>query len=104
MTNQAFLPQQGNRSTFTLNITRKRLLLVMQEYILGLRIKLTEDTLLLNANAIFDMIFHKFECFIGNINFWLHSNSHPYDSRLIITDKDGVVEKWSAKEDDSPKL
>lgn len=29
-------------------------------------------------------------------------NSHPYDSGLIIADKNGAVEKWLAKEDERP--
>ena len=30
-------------------------------------------------------------------------NSHPYDSGLIIADKNGHVEKWLAKEDERPQ-
>jgi D-glycero-D-manno-heptose 1,7-bisphosphate phosphatase len=32
-----------------------------------------------------------------------HPNSHPYDSGLIIADKDGVVQAWLTKEDERPQ-
>ena len=31
-----------------------------------------------------------------------HPNSHPYDSGLIVADKDGAVLQWLAKEDERP--
>lgn len=36
------------------------------------------------------------------VTLFTHPNSHPYDSGLIIADKDGKVEKWLAKEDERP--
>ncbi len=66
--------------------------------------KLTEDFLLLNADAIFDVDFNRFVNFHkekgGLVTLFTHPNSHPYDSGLIITDENGIVEKWLTKEDD----
>ena len=66
--------------------------------------KLTEDFLLLNADAIFDIDFKRFvrhhEEKGGLVTLFTHPNSHPYDSGLIIADEDGAVLKWLAKEDE----
>ncbi len=70
--------------------------------------KLIEDFLLLNADAIFDVDFNRFISFHkkmgGLVTLFTHPNSHPYDSGLIMTDKDGSVKKWLAKEDDRPQF
>ena len=72
-----------------------------------LKDKLTEDFLLLNADAIFDIDFKRFVAFHkkkgGWVTLFTHPNSHPYDSGLIIADKNGVVEQWLAKEDERPQ-
>lgn len=39
----------------------------------------------------------------GLVTLFTHPNSHPYDSGLIIADKNGHVEKWLAKEDERPQ-
>jgi D-glycero-D-manno-heptose 1,7-bisphosphate phosphatase len=39
----------------------------------------------------------------GYVTLFTHPNSHPYDSGLIIADKDGHVEKWLSKEDERPQ-
>ncbi len=66
--------------------------------------KLTEDFLLLNADAIFDIDFNRFVAYHkekgGLVTLFTHPNSHPYDSGLIIADNNKSVEKWLAKEDD----
>lgn len=66
--------------------------------------KLTEDFLLLNADAMFDVDFNRFVAFHkekgGLVTLFTHPNNHPYDSGLIIADENGCVEKWLAKEDD----
>lgn len=71
-----------------------------------LKDKLTENFLLLNADAIFDVDFNRFVAFHkshgGLVTLFTHPNSHPYDSGLIIADKNGAVEKWLAKEDERP--
>lgn len=72
-----------------------------------LRDWLTEPFLLLNADAIFDVDFNRFVNFHkshgGLVTLFTHPNSHPYDSGLIIADKNNMVEKWLAKEDIRPK-
>ena len=72
-----------------------------------LKDKLTEDFLLLNADAIFDIDFNRFVKFHkehgGLVTLFTHPNNHPYDSGLIIADKDGTVKEWLSKEDDRPK-
>ena len=68
--------------------------------------KLTENFLLLNADAMFDVDFNRFVEYHkqhgGLVTLFTHPNSHPYDSGLIIADKNGAVERWLAKEDARP--
>lgn len=71
-----------------------------------LKDKLTEDFLLLNADAIFDVDFNRMveyhkECG-GIATLFTHPNSHPYDSGLIVADEEGRVLQWLAKEDERP--
>lgn len=65
------------------------------------------DFLLLNADAVFDVDFNRFVAFHkqhgGLVTLFMHPNSHPYDSGLIIADKNGAVEQWLAKEDERPE-
>lgn len=72
-----------------------------------IRDKLESDFLLLNADAIFDVDFNRFVEFHRSHGGWVtlftHPNSHPYDSGLIIADKNGAVEQWLAKEDKRPE-
>lgn len=72
-----------------------------------LKDKLTEDFLLLNADAIFDIDFNRFVNFHKNsgklVTLFTHPNNHPYDSGLIITDKNNIVKQWLAKEDERPE-
>ena len=69
--------------------------------------KLTSDFLLLNADAVFDVDFNRFVRFHhkhgGLVTLFTHPNSHPYDSGLIIADRNGAVDKWLAKEDERPQ-
>ncbi len=71
-----------------------------------LKDKLTEDFLLLNADAIFDIDFNRFVNYHkkmnGLVTLFTHPNNHPYDSGLIIANKEGVVIQWLAKEDERP--
>ena len=66
-----------------------------------------EPFLLLNADAAFDVDFNRMVAFHQNhgglVTLFTHPNSHPYDSGLIIADKNGHVEKWLAKEDERPQ-
>ena len=72
-----------------------------------LRDKLTEDFLLLNADAVFDIDFNRFVDYhrkkCGLVTLFTHPNSHPYDSGLLIADGDGTALKWLAKEDQRPQ-
>lgn len=69
-----------------------------------LKDKLTEDFLLLNADAIFDVDFRRFVAYHkekkAKVTLFTHPNNHPYDSGLIIADEQGRVEKWMTKEDE----
>ena len=69
--------------------------------------KLTEDFLLLNADAVFDVDFNRFVDYHkqhgGLVTLFTHPNSHPYDSGLIVADERGEVKRWLAKEDERPE-
>ena len=69
--------------------------------------KLTDEFLLLNADAMFDVDFNRFVEFHlahgGLVTLLTHPNSHPYDSGLIIAEKDGFVQSWLSKEDKRPE-
>lgn len=71
-----------------------------------LKDKLTDDFLLLNADAVFDVDFKRFVEFHkkngGVATIFTHPNSHPYDSGLIVADSNGSVDKWLSKEDARP--
>lgn len=66
-----------------------------------------EPFFLLNADAAFDVDFQRMLDFHkqkgGLVTLFTHPNSHPYDSGLIIADKEGRVEKWLSKEDERPQ-
>ncbi len=66
-----------------------------------------EPFFLLNADAAFDVDFNRMLTFHkehgGLVTLFTHPNSHPYDSGLVIADKDGYVEKWLSKEDERPQ-
>lgn len=71
------------------------------------KLNFNDDFLLLNADAMFDVDFNRFVDFHkqhgGLATLFTHPNSHPYDSGLIIADKNGAVEQWLAKEDERPE-
>ncbi len=64
------------------------------------------DFLLLNADAIFDVDFNRMVRYHQEqkalVTLFTHSNSHPYDSSLIIADEENRVVKWLSKEDKRP--
>lgn len=72
-----------------------------------LRDKLTDDFLLLNADAMFDIDFRRIvdyhKAHGAKATIFTHPNSHPYDSGLIIADAEGRVEQWLTKEDPRPE-
>lgn len=69
--------------------------------------KLSDTFLLLNADAAFDVDFHRLIRAHydkgGLVTLFTHSNSHPYDSGLLITDDKGCVIQWLTKEDQRPE-
>ena len=69
--------------------------------------QLTDDFLLLNADAMFDIDFNRFVQYHrahGAVaTLFTHPNSHPYDSGVIIADEHMAVQKWLAKEDERPE-
>ena len=71
-----------------------------------MRDKLTEDFLVLNADAMFDIDFVRFTEYHKKcgalVTLFTHPNSHPYDSGLILSNCTGTVEAWLAKEDERP--
>lgn len=71
-----------------------------------LRDQLTDDFLLLNADAIFDVDFNRMVDFHrshgGLVTLFTHPNSHPYDSGLLIAEENLSVRQWLAKEDARP--
>lgn len=69
--------------------------------------QLTDDFLLLNADAMFDIDFNRFVQYHrahgAMATLFTHPNSHPYDSGVIIADEHMAVQRWLAKEDQRPK-
>ena len=69
--------------------------------------KLTEDFLLLNADALFDVDFNRFVDYHRQhgalVTLFAHANDHPYDSGLLVVDKDNYVQQWLTKEDTRPQ-
>ena len=72
-----------------------------------LKEQLTDDFLLLNADAIFDVDFNRFveahKSHGGLVTLFTHPNSHPYDSGVLIASENGAVEQWLTKEDIRPQ-
>lgn len=70
--------------------------------------QLTEDFLLLNGDAVFDVDFDRLVAYHrekgGLATLFTHPNSHPYDSGLIIADDTGAVCQWLSKEDPRPEF
>ena len=67
----------------------------------------SEPFLLLNADAAFDVDFRRMVEYHKQkgslVTLFTHPNSHPYDSGLIIADKEGRVKQWLSKEDERPQ-
>lgn len=71
---------------------------------------LTDDFLLLNADAAFDVDFQKFvsahnacKTMGGLATIFTHPNSHPYDSALLVTDERNAATEWITKESRRPR-
>lgn len=71
-----------------------------------LKDQLTEDFLLLNADAIFDVDFNRMVDFHrdkgGLVTLFTHPNSHPFDSGLLVAGENAEVESWISKEERRP--
>lgn len=69
--------------------------------------KLTNDFLLLNADALFDVDFNRFVDYHRQhgalVTLFAHANDHPYDSGLLVVDKNNYVQQWLTKEDARPQ-
>jgi D,D-heptose 1,7-bisphosphate phosphatase len=65
---------------------------------------LPDDFILLNGDIIFDIDFSRMIDFHRKKNaaatLAVHPNNHPYDSALIVSDKDGRITGWLNKEDE----
>lgn len=72
-----------------------------------LKEKLTDDFLLINGDVLFDFDVERFIDYhqkkSGLVTIFTHPNTHPYDSSLIITDKNNAVLGWLNKEDQRPQ-
>lgn len=72
-----------------------------------LKDKLTEDFLLLNGDAVFNVDFERFVAFHrahgGLATLFTHPNDHPFDSGLIVEDENHNVVDWLTKEDERPR-
>lgn len=70
------------------------------------KLNLDEDFLLIIGDAIFDIDFNRMVEFHkekgGLVTLFTHPNSHPYDSGLVISDKNNSVVDWLNKEDERP--
>jgi D-glycero-D-manno-heptose 1,7-bisphosphate phosphatase len=69
-----------------------------------LKDEIKDDFLMLNGDIIFDINIGKFFDFHkkqgGKATVFTHPNNHPYDSGIIIADKDFHVMNWLHKEDE----
>lgn len=70
------------------------------------KLNLQEDFFLIIGDAIFDIDFNRMVAYHkekgGLVTLFTHPNSHPYDSGVVIADKNGVVNSWLNKEDARP--
>ena len=73
-----------------------------------LKDKLTEDFLLINGDVLFEFDANRFVNYHkekgGLVTLFTHPNSHPYDSGLILADKDHLVYEWLSKEEERPQF
>lgn len=69
-----------------------------------LRNRVQDDFVLLNGDLIFDVDLKKMVCFHiahqAQATIFVHPNTHPYDSGIIVKDKTGRVTGWLTKEDE----
>ncbi len=98
----------GNGSRLGVNITyfEETVPLGNAGALLELKNELSEDFLLINGDVVFDIDFSRMYAFHkdknAEVTLFTHPNSHPYDSGLLIADKDMAVTKWLTKEEVRP--
>lgn len=67
---------------------------------------LTDEFLLLNGDILFDVDVQRFRNYHEKkgavVTLFTHPNSHPYDSSLIVANKDHAVTRWYTREADRP--
>ena len=72
------------------------------------KLGLKDDFLLIIGDAIFDIDFNRMVGYHkakgGLVTLFTHPNSHPYDSGVVIANKNGAVERWLNKEDERPEF
>lgn len=68
-----------------------------------LKDSVSDDFFLINGDLIFDVDFHRLMHFHksrkAEVTLLTHPNDHPYDSGIIVMDRNGKVNGWLAKED-----
>ena len=71
------------------------------------KLNIDKDFLLIIGDAIFDIDFNRMVDYHkvkgGLVTIFTHPNAHPYDSGVVIADKNGAVVRWLNKEDKRPK-
>lgn len=74
--------------------------------LLKIRDQLTDDFLLLNGDVVFHADLQRMAAFHREkgamATLFVHPNSHPYDSGLIMEDENGAVLRWLTKEEERP--
>jgi D,D-heptose 1,7-bisphosphate phosphatase len=70
--------------------------------------QLSDTFLLLNADSLFDIDFNRIVSYHieheALVTLFTHSNSHPYDSGVLITNEEHIVTDWLTKEDKRPEF
>lgn len=96
--------QDGSEYGVTIEYIRETEPLGTAGALFFLREKLTDDFLLIFGDLILDVDWDRFLSFHKKKNsivtLYCHPNGHPYDSDLIIADKNGRVEKIQYKKED----
>ena len=75
--------------------------------LLEIRDRLTDDFLLLNGDVVFHVDFGRMIAFHrekrADVTLFVHPNSHPYDSGLLVEDERGAVARWLTREEPRPE-
>lgn len=75
--------------------------------LMKIRDQLTDDFLLLNGDVMFHADLRRMAAFHREkgamATLFVHPNSHPYDSGLLMEDENGAVTRWLTKEEERPE-